>query len=73
MLREVFLFKLKILRKNIVYIQQKFKNCKINREARILIMRMNFIKEFKFLFRFYRYKALFNYKTKLAQKLGKNL
>ena len=73
LLREVFLFKLKKLRKNIVYIQEKFKNCRKNKEARVFIMRMNFIKEFKFLLRFYRYKALFSYNTKLAQKLGKNI
>ena len=73
LLREVFLFKLKIVRKNIVYIQEKFKNYIKNRESRVLIMRMNFMKEFKFLSRFYRYKALFNYNTKLAQKLGKNI
>ena len=66
LLREVFLFKLKKLRKNIVYIQEKFKNCRKNKEARVFIMRMNFIKEFKFLLRFYRYKALFSYNTQLA-------
>ena len=31
------------------------------------------MKEFKFLLKYYRYKALFNYNTQLAQKLGKNI
>jgi hypothetical protein len=63
LLREVFLLKLKLLRKSIVYIQEKFKNCRKNREARIFIIRINFMKEFKFLLKYYRYKALFNYNT----------
>jgi hypothetical protein len=63
LLREVFLLKLKLLRKSIVYIQEKFKNCRKNREARIFIVRINFMKEFKFLLKYYRYKALFNYNT----------
>jgi hypothetical protein len=63
LLREVFLLKLKLLRKSIVYIQEKFKNYRKNREARIFIIRINFMKEFKFLLKYYRYKALFNYNT----------